>query len=248
MTRKARELPSFLKVPWGIRSALLLLFMAMFAIPFGFSLYLELFSSFSPGLHWLSRGLYNGDVVANFIFTAVYSLLGLFTIWLFARHYQAGWRTLGWRKFNFWKMLAFVIATFIIFIFLAAFTIWLVHILVPAFDPNQAQNNEFTTPGASKFPLIVFFSIVVFPPVLEETLFRGYLFPAFSRRLGVIWGAVISSILFAVAHMQFNVGIYTFVLGLLLCFMYLKLKSIIPGVLLHAVNNSMALLAIIKLH
>ena len=81
------------------------------------------------------------------------------------------------------------------------------------------------------------------PPVLEETIFRGFIFPAISKRTGVIWGAILSSALFGLAHAQGNITVYTFVLGLVLCFMYVRLRSILPGMALHMLNNYLAFLA-----
>ena len=44
--------------------------------------------------------------------------------------------------------------------------------------------------------------------------------------------------------MQANVGVYTFFLGMVLCFMYARLRSIVPGVLLHMVNNLLVFVAL----
>jgi uncharacterized protein len=59
-----------------------------------------------------------------------------------------------------------------------------------------------------------------------------------------MWGAVLSSGLFALAHGQANIAIYTFPLGLLLCFMYVRLGSIVPGMALHMINNYLAFVAV----
>jgi membrane protease YdiL (CAAX protease family) len=81
---------------------------------------------------------------------------------------------------------------------------------------------------------------VLLPPIIEETIFRGFIFPAISTRTGVIWGAILSSLLFGAFHGQANVFVYTAILGLLLCFMYVRTKSIIPGMVLHMLNNFLA--------
>ncbi len=85
---------------------------------------------------------------------------------------------------------------------------------------------------------------MILPPIIEETVFRGFIFPAFAKKWGVIWGAIASSILFGFAHLQANVGVYTFVIGLLLCFLYVRLKSIIPGIFFHMLNNYLAFVAL----
>ncbi len=85
---------------------------------------------------------------------------------------------------------------------------------------------------------------MLIPPIIEETVFRGFIFPAFSKRFGVIIGALLSSLLFGFAHLQYNVGVYTVVLGLLLCLLYIKLRSIVPGIFLHMLNNYLAFVAL----
>jgi membrane protease YdiL (CAAX protease family) len=119
----------------------------------------------------------------------------------------------------------------------------LVALLVPAFDAGQAQTNEFTGQTASH-PSLTLMALVIIPPIIEETVFRGFIFPALSRRRGLVFGAIMTSILFGLAHLQANVSIYTFVLGLVLCYMYVKLKSIVPGIILHMLNNYLAFIAL----
>lgn len=247
MTTRPREIPSFLQVPWGIPSALWLFVIVWIIISMVLVIIAMALAPIAPAFSWFSHGIMSGDVYANFIFTTIDTILGFGVIWYFLRRNKSGWKTVGWRKFSIWKAIAFILAIFISFILLANLAIWLASVLIPGFDANQAQTNDFTSPQASGHHIIVLIALVIFPAIMEETAFRGFIFPAFSKKFGLIWGAVISSLLFAFAHLQFNVGIYTFILGLLLCFMYVKLKSIIPGVILHAINNALALTAMIHL-
>jgi membrane protease YdiL (CAAX protease family) len=69
-----------------------------------------------------------------------------------------------------------------------------------------------------------------------------------AKRWGVITGAIVSSAIFGLAHAQANISIYTWLLGLLLCAMYVRLKSIIPGMALHMLNNYLAFLALTSAH
>jgi membrane protease YdiL (CAAX protease family) len=126
---------------------------------------------------------------------------------------------------------------------LTGLALWLVSVLVPGFDPNQAQQNDLIA-GAVKNPWLALISLVILPPVIEETVFRGFIFPALAKRTGLIIGAILSSALFGLAHWQANISVYTFVLGLLLCFTYVRTRSLIPGILLHMANNALAFLAL----
>ncbi len=52
--------------------------------------------------------------------------------------------------------------------------------------------------------------------------------------------AILTSIMFAAAHMQWNVAVDTFALSLALCYLVEKSDSILPSIVLHALKNSVA--------
>ncbi len=122
----------------------------------------------------------------------------------------------------------------------------IISMLIPGFNAAQPQVNEFTqatTPASQRLSLI---ALVILPPMVEETVFRGFIFPALSKKKGAIVGAILTSLLFGIAHLQYNVSLYTIVLSLILCFMYYRLRSIWPGIFLHMINNYIAYMAIMK--
>lgn len=86
---------------------------------------------------------------------------------------------------------------------------------------------------------------ILMAPFLEETFFRGLLFAGFSKSYGPVWGALISSALFGAAHLSIPAFVPTFMLGLLFCFLYYQSKSILIGVTLHMLLNSLSLCALI---
>jgi hypothetical protein len=69
-------------------------------------------------------------------------------------------------------------------------------------------------------------------------------FPALAKRTGLVWGAIFSSALFGLAHGQANLFVYTMILGLVLCFIYVRTKSIVPGIILHMLNNFLAFIVL----
>jgi membrane protease YdiL (CAAX protease family) len=157
----------------------------------------------------------------------------------------AGWQAVGWRRVNIWRALGTLLMVFGIFILVVAGVFTLVTLLFPHFNANQPQVNEFTGAAGKSHHNIALLALVIIPPIIEETYFRGFLFPALSRRLGLIGGAIVTSLFFGLAHLQANVSVYTFVLSLVLCYLYIKLKSIVPGIVLHMLNNFLAYLALV---
>lgn len=80
-------------------------------------------------------------------------------------------------------------------------------------------------------------------PIAEEIVFRGgilrKLLGMFNQRLH--WVAIIlSALIFGAMHGNLAQGIHAFIIGLLLGWMFYRTRSIIPGLALHWVNNTVA--------
>jgi uncharacterized protein len=84
---------------------------------------------------------------------------------------------------------------------------------------------------------------VIVAPVVEELFFRGFLFQGFRQRYGWVNGALLSSAVFAVAHLDPVALIPTFILGILLAYMYHRTDSVWIPILLHVLVNGMGLCA-----
>ena len=78
-------------------------------------------------------------------------------------------------------------------------------------------------------------------PLAEELVFRGAILRALLQWCSKPWvGIVLSALLFAVAHMNPAQFPHAFLIGLLLGWMYYRTDSIIPGIVYHWINNSVA--------
>lgn len=239
--RKMR-VPAFLNVPWTVRD-LVLFVVAWIGLQVVIILLLKAAGVYVPGIAEFLQGAQTGEIVPSFLMNLLDAGVALGVISLYLQKYNVGWSSLGWRRVGLLKTIAYLVGVLVVFTIAANVLLELVKVLLPGFDPNQAQNNEFTGEAGKAHPNLVLVALVLLPPILEETIFRGFLFPAISKRTGIFWGAVISSIVFGMAHGQANIAVYTFVIGLVLCFMYVRTRSIVPGILLHMLNNYLALLA-----
>lgn len=79
---------------------------------------------------------------------------------------------------------------------------------------------------------------VIFAPIVEEIFFRGFLFQGFRQQYGWIKGGLLSAAVFAVGHLDPVSLIPTFILGLLLAYMYHRTNSVWPGIILHFLVNA----------
>jgi tetratricopeptide (TPR) repeat protein len=77
--------------------------------------------------------------------------------------------------------------------------------------------------------------------VSEELFFRGFLGRGLVARFGAIGGILLTSLLFAVSHIDPVQVSYTFLLGILLHFVYLTTKSLVGPILLHTLYNAVGI-------
>ncbi len=87
---------------------------------------------------------------------------------------------------------------------------------------------------------LLLFAVALTPAICEESLFRGFLFSGLSKA-GPWIALVASSLLFGLAHGSIYRLIPTATLGFLIGIVRWRSNSLIPGVLIHFLNNGIAL-------
>jgi CAAX protease family protein len=86
--------------------------------------------------------------------------------------------------------------------------------------------------------------IVVAAPISEEACFRGLLFGGLRTRMPRLAAALVSALVFGGLHALTGVSAVPPLIffGFVLALLYERTGSILPGILLHMLNNSVALL------
>lgn len=97
------------------------------------------------------------------------------------------------------------------------------------------------TQQSSGFILSLLVSLLV-APIVEETLFRGLLYPMLRRKTGVVIAAVLSSLLFAAMHGNAVQAVAVIPLGLLLALVVERTRRVWPCVVLHMAYNFAAMM------
>ena len=93
-----------------------------------------------------------------------------------------------------------------------------------------------STPGG-------YFVIALLAPVVEEVVFRGAILRKLLSGMRSKWGAIcISAILFALIHFNPAQIPHAFLMGWLMGWLYMRTGSIVPGVVFHWANNTVAYL------
>src|SRR5690606_17954574 len=95
------------------------------------------------------------------------------------------------------------------------------------------QNNELS------YNLI---RTVLFVPILEEFIFRKYLFNYLTKsRKQIPFSIIIMSLLFSLIHLDFDYFLYYFLSGVFLSLIYLTSRTIIIPIIIHILINVLVL-------
>jgi len=170
------------------------------------------------------------------VFVAVWELTLIFPAWFFAvRKYNLSWKTLGLRRFDLETVAIGCGLMLISFGFNLTYNlILLLFDLQPGVDA-VALFEEVSSP----WPLLL--GGVVIAPFVEELFFRGFIFAGLQERMGWIRAGLISSLLFAIAHLNLLTLPPILILGMLFAYLYHRTRSIWPAVIMHVLTNGLAL-------
>ena len=125
--------------------------------------------------------------------------------------------------------------------FFAFATVWGLALGITEEDDLPA---ELGVDGSTTALVAVSLLVCVLAPIAEELFFRGFCFTALRRALGMLPAAALTGIIFGAIHLggtdiEFIVPLMVF--GFLLCLLYVWTDSLLPCIVLHALNNALAL-------
>lgn len=200
---------------------------------------------------WTTKSVYAQFWLVVLIESTVTGLL-----YLLLRRRKATFRMLGFVKTK-WRDLGYALAGFAVYFPVLLATTQLITVLAPTINVDQKQDIGFNT-ATSGLPLVlVFISLVILPPLVEEALFRGFLYGGLRGKLKFLPSALITSVLFALPHTLGNdpgssllwiAGVDTFILSLVLVYLREKTGSLWPGIFLHMLKNGLAFLSLFVFH
>jgi uncharacterized protein len=125
-----------------------------------------------------------------------------------------------------------------------AFIAQLIAITIESFlgIEQGSENTEMIIQLIETFPLVVLVSSI-FGPVLEEIVFRKIIFGTLYNRYSFFISALISSFIFAIAHMELEHLLLYAAMGFTFAFLYVQTKRIIVPIFAHVTMNTLVVLA-----
>lgn len=113
----------------------------------------------------------------------------------------------------------------------------------PDVEPQEAVKAFTETSDPLARTLMVVFAAVV-APLVEETIFRGFIYGVIKRFTDSYFAALCSALLFAVVHMHAGSLLPLALLAVVLCLAYEVTGSLLVPILMHAMFNSVSLIAL----
>lgn len=179
------------------------------------------------------------QVVAGGIIYALSLVIVIGVPWLVKKS-RTTKEELGVQRMPTWLDIVWVPAGAIAYVVLTATITALAMVFLKFVDYGQTQETGFNGINEQAEYIMAFIMLVVIAPIAEELLFRGYLFGKL-RKYAPTWIAIlITSLLFAIVHFAWNVGLDVFALSIVLCLLRIVSGSLWPSIMLHMLKNSVA--------
>ncbi|WP_434293837.1 lysostaphin resistance A-like protein [Clostridium botulinum] len=140
-----------------------------------------------------------------------------------------------WQRCNFKKITpSYIYYSILIAISISVFTCPIISLISEKFESyNQVADSIYAAYGS----ILSMVCIIILMPIFEEILFRGLIFNELKKNTNIILAVILQSLIFALFHGNMLQGIYTFILGIILCILYLKTGSLWSNILCHIIYN-----------
>lgn len=147
-----------------------------------------------------------------------------------------GFKNIGIKQTAIWVLKGFGLVFLINIIFIEISII--IGREIPGFGPQESHITLF---GESFFDIaIAIFVLAIIAPIVEEIFFRGFILQTLSAKLTQNAASITAAAIFALIHFEFQSAGIMFVLALILNWLFLRSKSIVPGIAFHMINNLLA--------
>jgi len=151
-------------------------------------------------------------------------------------------RDLGWRDFKWWWLPVVPVAAYVALIG-ADYLQTVNQNLFPGVSNGQCVTVRH---DYSHYYLLAIIVVCVIAPISEETIFRGFIYGWLHRWGPAVLAIPLSAVIFSAMHQQLVLFLPLFLVGVVLATLYQGSRSIIPGVLTHALFNLPNIIAILS--
>ena len=112
--------------------------------------------------------------------------------------------------------------------------------LMTWFNANETQDLGYSPYMQGWERGLAFIMLAVVAPIVEEIIFRGWLYGKLRVKIPKWVAVLVTSFLFGLIHLQWNVGISVFSMSVVCCLLREVTGTIYAGMLVHILNNGIA--------
>jgi uncharacterized protein len=241
------NIPEDLRVPWGWIDLLIFLLIAIGGI-----VVLSVLVAIGLAAAGGNPRQVQQSATANFLIVVIQAvldlgLLGFLAAQMRARFHLPFWRGIGWRRLDTGTIPRWVAYGGLV---LGG---CLIAVLVTAASAISPPKGELPIQQIlqDRHTLILFALMAVFiAPVVEETFFRGYLYPVVARSFGLATGVITTGIVFGLLHAsQLSGGWWQIallvVVGIIFTLVRAVTKTVVASYILHLSYNSIQVIALL---
>lgn len=110
------------------------------------------------------------------------------------------------------------------------------------FGIDPASENTEVIVDFTRSNILFILIPAIIAPILEEIIFRKILFGSFYKKMNFFIAALLSSLIFAVLHLDFTHLLIYATMGFVFAFLYVQTKRIIVPIIVHMAINTIAVL------
>ena len=193
------QLPPDLRAPWTARDIILF---ALFYLLSPFVVALPIFIAAAVARHGDLNSVMNDkqfQAVLSIVAQAVAALLTLGYLWVLVKAKNAGafWEAIGWRQLS---ADAHARRRLVLAIIGGGISLAVVVTMASSFiGQKKSLPIEELVQTRQAMILLMTFGVLV-APLVEETVFRGVLYPVIARRLGIGASVLVTGVLFGMVH------------------------------------------------
>jgi CAAX protease family protein len=240
--------PEDLRVPWGWTDIVLLAILAIAGLIL-ISLFVGLALAMSGAdVHRIQKSSNDINLLNIFIQVLVdLGLLAYLATQMRHRFRSPFWRTIGWRKLDTSRISAIALYSGLV---LSGFFLSIIVSLGSALFPPK-KNLPIETLFHDRYATLLFMVVaVLIAPLVEETIFRGYIYPVIARSFGKVWGIVATGALFGLLHSSqlwggwSQIALLVFV-GIALTFARAVSRTVVASFVIHTSYNSLQVIGLL---
>ncbi len=195
------------------------------------------------------------STIGQFVAISLIEAISVGLLYAFLKRRGASWRSIGLAGKLQLRDIGYALAGYGVYFVLYVAAVILATKFWPGFNAEQRQEIGFEAAKGTQL-ILVFVSLVILPPLVEEILMRGFLYTGLRRHMTKFHATIITSVMFALAHLQAGSGsallwvaaVDTLVLSVVLVHLREKTDKLWASMGLHALKNFVAFMSLFVLH